>query len=322
MATTSTVRRARRWTRPSPSAGQGRVPPARVLAAFILPAFVLYGLFMVVPLVQALYFSLFEWRGTARGDFAGTANFVELFTRYPLNEQLPRAFLHNTYFFAGTMVLQNTFGLFLAVLLQRTRWGKTLFRTIYTLPYLFAPLVVGYLWSLILNPTFGPVNALLRGIGLESLAVPWLGDPSTALPVVIVVNAWQWIGFPLLLFGAALGAIPDELHEAAYVDGAGAWNTFFRITLPLLVPVVGTVTVLTFIGNYNVFGLIWAMGGVEGGPAGSTDVLGLLFYRTAFRGGVDAFGVASALAVLMFAFIFGLSLVFQRVFRRLEERLS
>jgi raffinose/stachyose/melibiose transport system permease protein len=322
VATTSTDRRTRRWTRPSPSAGQGRVPPARVLAAFILPAFVLYGLFMVVPLVQALYFSLFEWQGIARGDFAGTANFAELFTRYPLSEQLPRAFLHNTYFFAGTMVLQNTFGLFLAVLLQRSRWGRSLFRTIYTLPYLFAPLVVGYLWSLILNPTFGPVNAVLRGVGLESLAVPWLGDPNTALPVVIVVNAWQWIGFPLLLFGAALGAIPDELHEAAYVDGAGAWSAFFRITLPLLVPVIGTVTVLTFIGNYNVFGLIWAMGGVEGGPAGSTDVLGLLFYRTAFRGGVDAFGVASALAVVMFTFIFGLSLVFQRVFRRLEERMS
>jgi raffinose/stachyose/melibiose transport system permease protein len=293
-----------------------------VLAAFILPALVLYGLFMVVPLVQALYFSLFEWRGTVRGGFTGTSNFVELFTRYPLNEQLPRAFLHNTYFFLGTMVLQNSFGLFLAVLLHRSRWGRTFFRTIYTLPYLFAPLVVGYLWSLILNPTFGPVNAVLNAVGLESLAVPWLGDPTTALPVVIVVNAWQWIGFPLLLFGAALGAIPDELHEAAYVDGAGAWNTFLRITLPLLVPVIGTVTVLTFIGNYNVFGLIWAMGGVEGGPAGSTDVLGLLFYRTAFRGGVDAFGVASALAVVMFVFILGLSLVFQRVFRRLEERLS
>lgn len=322
MTSTSTPRRARWRIRPSPASGQGRVPPARVLAAFILPALLLYGLFMVVPLLQALFFSLFEWRGTVRGEFIGGGNFVELFTRYPLSEQLPRAFLHNTYFFLGTMLLQNTFGLFLAVLLHRSRWGKSLFRTIYTLPYLFAPLVVGYLWSLVLNPTFGPVNAFLRGVGLESLAVPWLGDPATALPVIIVVNAWQWIGFPLLLFGAALGSIPEELHEAAYVDGAGAWNTFFRITLPLLVPVIGTVTVLTFIGNYNVFGLIWAMGGVEGGPAGSTDVLGLLFYRTAFQGGVDAFGVASALAVVMFVFILGISLLFQRGFRRIEERTS
>lgn len=294
----------------------------RVLVAFILPAFLLYTVFMILPLLQALFFSLFEWRGMARGGFVGIDNFRELFTRYPLSEQLPQAFLHNTYFFVGTMVLQNTFGLFLAVLLQRSRWGKSLFRTIYTLPYLFAPLVVGYLWSLILNPTFGPVNAVLRAIGLESFALPWLGDPSTALPVIIMVNAWQWIGFPLLLFGAALGAIPDELHEAAHVDGAGAWRTFFHVTLPLLVPVIGTVTVLTFIGNFNVFGLIWAMGGVEGGPAGSTDVLGLLFYRTAFRGGVDAFGVASALAVVMFVVILGVSLVFQRTFRRLEERLS
>jgi raffinose/stachyose/melibiose transport system permease protein len=283
---------------------------------------VVYLVLNIMPLPQAMVFSLFEWRGTTRGGFTGLSNFAELFSRFPLNEQLPRAFAHNAAFFVGTMVVQNTFGLFLAVILHRSRWGQSFFRTIYTLPYLFAPLVVGYLWSLILNPTFGPVNALLQAVGLDALAVPWLGDPSTALPVIIVVNAWQWIGFPLLLFGAALGAIPEELHEAAYVDGAGAWNTFFRVTLPLLVPVVGTVTVLTFIGNYNVFGLIWAMGGVEGGPAGSTDVLGLLFYRTAFRGGVDAFGVASALAVVMFVFILGISILFQRGFRRLEGRLQ
>lgn len=298
------------------------MPPARVLAAFILPALLLYGIFMVVPLIQAMFFSLFEWRGTLRGDFVGGANFVELFTRFPLNEQLPRAFMHNTWFFVGTMAVQNTIGLFLAVLLHRSRWGKSFFRTVYTLPYLFAPLVVGYLWSLILNPTFGPVNAGLRAVGLDSLAMPWLGDPSTALPVVIAANAWQWIGFPLLLFGAALAAIPEELHEAAYVDGAGAWRTFFHVTLPMLVPVIGTITVLTFIGNYNVFDLVWAMGGVEGGTAGSMDVLGLVFYRTAFRGGVDAFGVASALAVVMFVFIMGVSLTFQRVFRRLEDRIG
>lgn len=322
MSTATTSRRAMRRTRPPTRAGRGRVPPARTLAVFLMPAMVLYLVFMIFPLAQAMVFSLFEWRGTVRGGFTGFSNFVELFSRFPLNEQLPRAFAHNAAFFGGTMVVQNTFGLFLAVILHRSQWGQTFFRTVYTLPYLFAPLVVGYLWSLILNPTFGPVNAALRSSGLEQFALPWLGNPSTALPVIILVNAWQWIGFPLLLFGAALGSIPDDFAEAAYVDGAGAWRAFFYITLPMLVPVIGTITVLTFIGNFNLFGLIWAMGGVEGGPAGSTDVLGLLFYRTAFRGGVDAFGVASALAVVMFVGVLGISLLFQRGFRRLEERLS
>lgn len=319
---TATSRRALRKTRPSVRSGRGRVPSARTLAVFLLPAMALYLIFMIIPLAQAMVFSLFEWRGTVRGAFVGFHNFNELFTRFPLSEQLPNALRNNTLFFIGTMLFQNTFGLFLAVLLHRSRWGKTFFRTVFTMPYLFAPLVVGYLWSLILNPTFGPVNALLKAVGLEQFALSWLGDPNTALPVLIAVNAWQWVGFPLLLFGAALGAIPDDFAEAAYIDGAGAWRTFFYITLPMLIPVIGTVTVLTFIGNFNVFGLVWAMGGVEGGPVGSTDVLGLLFYRTAFRGGVDAFGVASALAVVMFVIILGISLLFQRGFRRLEERLG
>lgn len=322
MSVIASPRHRLRRTRPAVRSGQGRVPPARTLAVFLLPALLLYLTFMIIPLAQALVFSLFEWRGTVRGDFIGLDNFRQLFTRFPLSEQLPNALRNNTLFFVGTMLFQNTFGLLLAVLLHRSRWGKSLFRTIYTMPYLFAPLVVGYLWSLILNPTFGPVNALLRAAGLEQFALAWLGDPSTALPTVIIVNAWQWVGFPLLLFGAALAAIPDDYAEAAYVDGAGAWRAFFHVTLPMMVPVIGTVTVLTFIGNFNVFGLVWAMGGVEGGPVGSTDVLGLLFYRTAFRGGVDAFGVASALAVIMFVIILGISLLFRRGFRRLEEGLG
>jgi raffinose/stachyose/melibiose transport system permease protein len=150
---------------------------------------------------------------------------------------------------------------------------------------------------------------LAAALGESAVRIEHVG--STALP-----------GIPAKPVIDVQVSVRDMADEAAYVDGAGAWNTFFRVTLPLLVPVVGTVTVLTFIGNYNVFGLVWAMGGVEGGPAGSTDVLGLLFYRTAFRGGVDAFGVASALAVIMFVFILGISLLFQRGFRRLEERLS
>lgn len=303
------------------AAGSARRLRPATAAVFLLPAFALYTLFMIYPMFSALQYSLFAWRGTAQGDFIGIGNFVELFTRFPLNRDVVRAFGHNAAFFAGSMVLQNTFGLLLAVLLHRNARLRRVFRVIYTTPYLLAPLVVGYLWTLILNPLFGPVNALLRGIGLETLALPWLGSPTTALPVVIAVNAWQWIGFPLLLFSAALGALPEEYDQAARVDGANAWQAFRRVTLPLLLPVIGTVSVLTFIGNFNIFGLVYAMGGSEGGPVGATDVLALLFYRTAFRGGVDAIGVASALAVVMFAFIFGVSVLATALLRRWEARL-
>ncbi len=320
MTTTSATKRQ---ARPKTHKGVGQAaPPWPTLVAFLLPAFLLYTIFMVWPLFQSLIFSGFEFRGLSRGDFVGLANFRELFTRFPLNEQLPRAFLHNISFFIGTMVIQNTLGLLFALLLHRSRFGKRFFQTVYTVPYLISPLVVGYLWALMLNPLFGPVNQILKAIGLDSLARPWLGDPSTAFPAIILVNAWMWVGFPMLLFAAGLTNIGEDLREAAKIDGASAWQVFRRIELPLLTPVIGIVTVLTFIGNFNAFGIVWALGGVNGGPAGSTDVLGLVFYRTAFRGGVDAFGLASALAVLMFVFIFGFSILTLTWFRRQEEGLT
>jgi raffinose/stachyose/melibiose transport system permease protein len=300
-------------------------PPLRwrTAALFLLPALALYSVFIVYPLASALQYSLFEWKGTARAGFAGLSNFAELVERYPLNVKLWRAFLHNAAFFAGTMLVQNTLGMAFAVLLHRRGRGKRLLQTVYTLPYLVSPLVVGYLWSLILNPLFGPVNALLRGVGLDALALPWLGDPRFALPAVVLINAWQWVGFPMLLFGAALAGIPEEYEQAARVDGAGAWQAFLRVTLPLLTTAIGTVSVLTFVGNFNVFALAYAIGGSQGNPAGATDVLGLIFYRTAFlEGGVNAIGVSSALAVCMFVFIFGVSMAASAVVRRRERALT
>jgi raffinose/stachyose/melibiose transport system permease protein len=299
----------------------------RKAACFLLPAFALYRLFVVYPLLSALADSFWRWEGTARGDFAGISNFTGLFTTFPLSQQLWPAFWHTAVFFVGTMVVQNTFGLLVAVLLSELRLGKRILQTLYTLPYLIGGLVVGYLWSLLLSPTFGPVNAVLQAIGLESLAKPWLGDPATALPVVILVNAWQYIGFPILLFGAALGGLPPEYAEAARVDGASVWQRFSRVTLPLLLPAIGVVSILTFIGSFNTFELVYSLEGAQGnqptGPGGATDVLGLIFYRVAFQeGGVNAIGQSSALAVLLFLFIFGIAVLANRVIRRREPTLT
>jgi raffinose/stachyose/melibiose transport system permease protein len=292
------------------------------LLIFLLPAALLYSVFIVYPLVSALQYSLFTWSGTRQGGFAGLANFHDLFTRYPLSEQVWRALGHNCLFFAGTMLIQNVAGLTFAVLLHESRRAKRFLQTAYTLPHLVSPIVVGYLWSLMLNPQFGVVNATLRAVGLDALALPWRGDPHLALPVAIIVNAWQWIGFPMLLFGAALAGIPEEYHEAARCDGASAWQAFRRVTLPLLTPAIGIISVLTFVGNFNVLDLIFSLQGSQGSPAFATDVLGLLFYRTAFQNpDPNAIGQSSALAVCMFVLIFGTALAASRFFRRMEERL-
>jgi raffinose/stachyose/melibiose transport system permease protein len=296
--------------------------PTGVGLLFLAPAALLFAVFVLYPMFTAFTYALFSWRGTTQGDFVGLANFANLFTGEPYRSAIPRAFGHNLLLFAGAMVVQNSVGLVLAQLLHRVRRMRRFFQTLYTLPYLVSPLVIGYLWSLLLSPLFGPVNALLRAVGLESLARPWLGDPSTAIWIVVLVTAWQWVGFPMLLYGAALGGIAPELDEAAEIDGATGPQRFFRITLPLLTPVIGTVSVLTFIGAMESFPIPYALGGSTGSPAGATDVMSLLFYRTAFESGSsNAIGTSSAIAILLFLFIFVLSVAFTAWFRRAERRL-
>lgn len=299
----------------------------RTAILFVLPAFALYSLFIVYPLLSALTDSFWTWQGTARGSFAGFGNFTGLFHQFPLNHQLRAAFWHTVIFFVGTMIVQNTVGLLIAVLLSERRFGKRFLEAAYALPYLIGALVVGYLWQLLLSPVWGPVNKAMSAVGLSSLTRPWLGDPSTALPVVIIVNAWHYIGFPILLFGAALAGIPAELRDATRIDGATAWQRFRHVTLPLLTPAIGLVSILTFISCFNAFEIVYGLFGQQGnqpaGPAGSADLLGLIFYRVAFQeGGENAIGQSSAIAALMFVLIFGVAAVANWYFRRREALLT
>ena len=289
---------------------------------FVAPALLLFSVFILYPLATALSYSFFSWKGTLQGGFVGLENYVAVFTRKPFDEALPNAFSHNLLLFAGAMVFQNTVGLLLAMALHKIGRLKRLFQTMFAMPYLVSPLVVGYLWSLLLSPLFGPVNAILKAVGLEEFALPWLGDPTTAIWAIVFITAWQWIGFPMLLYGAALGGIPDEITEAADIDGATGFKKFRSITFPLLLPALGTVSILTFIGAMEAFPIPYAVGGSTGSPAGATDVMALLFYRTAFESGdVGSIGTSSALAMLLFLFIFGVAIILRLALSRGEKRL-
>jgi raffinose/stachyose/melibiose transport system permease protein len=302
---------------------RGAALSGRAALAFVAPATVLFAVLVLYPLGTALSYSFFNWRGIARDSWAGLENYLALFTQMPYRDDLPRAFGHNLMLFVGAMLFQNTVGLGLAQLLHRIGRLKRLFQTLYTMPYLVSPLVIGYLWSLLLSPLFGSVNALLRAVGLDSWALPWLGDPKTAIWAIVFVNSWQWIGFPVLLYGAAMGGISEDLDEAAALDGAGAWQRFTRITFPLLTPAIGTVSVLTFIGAMEAFAVPYAVGGSVGNPAKATDVLSLLFYRTAFQSGsTNSIGTSSAVAMLLFLFIFGVAVAMTRLMRHWERRLT
>ena len=223
-------------------------------------------------------FSFFNWNGLLQGDFVGIANFNRAVYTLPLQRAGLDSPGSQPYFFVLTMVVQNGIGLALAVALDRGMRGSGFFRNTVCLPHLLPTVVVGFLWYLMLNPQFGVINQGLEATGLGWVARPWLGDPSTAFTTIAFVNAWSWIGFPMVIFLANLASIPDEYDEAAKVDGANSWQRFRYISLPLLVPSLTIVTVLTFIGNFNAFDLVYSMAGSEASPGGSTDVLGLLFY--------------------------------------------
>lgn len=255
-----------------------------VWVLFMVPALAFYVVFMAFPLLNSMRLSLYTGEGLTPERFVGFANYVELFTNPLWRESWLNALGNTWIFFAIHMLVQNTLGLLFASLLSSSIRGASVYRMIIFAPVTLSTLVVGFLWRLLLNPRWGAINNFLGVIGLEELARPWLGDPTIALIVIALVSSWQWVGLPTMMFMAGLLGIPDEILEAARVDGASAWQTFWQIKLPLLTPVLGIVSVLTFVNNFNAFDIIFAMAGSRGEPGYATDILGTYFYRTAIAG--------------------------------------
>lgn len=289
---------------------------------FIAPAFIVYSAFVVYPLLSSLVGSLFAWDGLRRESFVGIDNVLRLFG--PIQApQLGTAFLHNVLWFVGIMTIQNVAGLLIAYLLYRHRRRSEFFRSVFFLPAILSPVLVGALWRLLLGPT-GPVNDVLMGLGITAQPVAWLGDGSLALWALILVDAWSWLGLPMLVFLAGFNGIPSEVVEAANIDGAGETRLLTAVALPLVIPSVTIITILTFINTFNQFDVVYIMEGVQGNPSHATDVLGTFFYRFAFgsqgASGITDIGLALALASCLFVFLaagsaFGLRVLGSRVVR-------
>jgi raffinose/stachyose/melibiose transport system permease protein len=256
------------------------------IVVFLAPATLVYTLFMIYPLVDSLRLSLFapSPENPRVEVFVGLQNYQTLFTDPNYAPRLQGAVVNNFIFFTVHMLVQNPVGLLLATLLtsQLTRF-RAFFRTAIFMPTMLSFVLVGFIWgNIILSPLWGIADDFFRLIGLEALIQPWLGQPQTALVTLSLVSVWQFVGIPMMLFSAALIGIPDELIEAARVDGATGWGVFWRIKFPLILPTVGIVAILTFVGNFNAFDLIYTVQGGLAGPNFSTDILGTFFYRTFF----------------------------------------
>lgn len=276
------------------------------VAFLVVPPVAFMSLFVVYPILSAFAYAFYEWRGLARGDFVGLANFREVLFGPTMAPVVWNAFLHNVYALVALMIVQNGGGFFLAWLLYKEPFGYRFHRLAVFVPVVLSTIIVGFLWKLFLNPNFGLVNQALLALGLDALAKPWLGDSSTALGALILANAWHFIGFPTLVYLAGMQRIPSEIIEAARLDGTTEWQLLKSIVWPLVAPSTTILFTLLFIGAFNWFEIPYVMVGLDGSPFGSTDVLGLVFYRTAFgnqSASIQNFGLGSALATLIFLFI-------------------
>jgi raffinose/stachyose/melibiose transport system permease protein len=276
---------------------------------FVFPALAVVFVFILLPLFISLFNSFFAWKQLLRAEFIGLENFKTLFFAYPYKDRFFNAVSNNLKWFLTTMIVQNSLGLLFGYMLSRRIPGHEFFKRVFFIPVLFSVVAVSFLWGLYLKPN-GLVNEFLKLIGAKGFA--WLGDAKLATFSIIVVNIWRWVGFPSLVFLAAVDGVPSDCIEAAYLDGVGEWKMFWRIIFPLILPAVTVIAVLTIIGSLNVFEQIFTMTGPEGGPNYATDTLGTLFYRTAF-GGVDsgnpAIGIGSAIGVIIYIFTFLISIL-------------
>ncbi|MGI8404847.1 MAG: carbohydrate ABC transporter permease [Thermomicrobiales bacterium] len=287
----------------------------------LAPGLALYLAFIIWPFANTIRVSFYNWSGLGpMTDFVGLDNYTNLFTRAPINRQFSNALNNTAQVFLLSSVLSTFAGLMFALILSRKISGSRIYQALYFMPNTLSVVVIGFLWNLLLNPQFGAVNAVLQRLGLSNLTRPWLGDPTFALPSIVAVSAWANMGFPILIFLAAILGIPSDLTEAARLDGASELRVIVSIVIPLLWPTLITLIVLNFIASINTFELVFAMEGSEGGPFFATDVLGTLFYRMAFGGSGGAhsgtgLGVAAALGTLMLLIVLPVS-VFIIIYQR------
>ncbi|MDF3140134.1 MULTISPECIES: sugar ABC transporter permease [unclassified Streptomyces] len=296
----------------------------RFIVGFLALPVIVYAVFVISPFVQAFQISLTDWSG-----LVGTAKFVgfENFEKLWHNEDFWNALWHNVYMLIAVPIVTLGLGLFFAFMLnvggKRRKnevitgvAGSKFYRFVFFFPQVISITIIAVIWFNIYNPDpqDGMLNSLLGAVGLDSLQNAWLGEKSLALLCIMAVMIWSHVGFYVVLFSAAMASIPRDIYEAALLDGAGRFPTFFRITLPLLWDTVQTGWVYMGIIALDGFALVQIMSVNMGGPDGATDVMPLRLYLTAFRD--SQFGYASAMGVAMLIVTMTFAVLTMRFARR------
>jgi raffinose/stachyose/melibiose transport system permease protein len=289
--------------------GTGRGRKGLEIAFFVAPALAIFLLFVVWPVIKAVQYSLYNWKGYGPMDkFVGLDNFAYVLK----NSVFQDALTHNLIIMVASIAIQLPLGLAIALLLNRKMRGRNLLRTIVFVPYVLAEVVAGVIWRQMLQADYGLLDSIAGALNIPTPQHGFLGDTRYALGALMVVLTWKYLGLAVVLFLAGLAGVPDELYEAAQIDGASWWQVQRKVTIPLLGPTMRTWAFLSMIGSIQLFDMVWILTG--GGPAESTNTMATFLYAW----GVDRnlIGIASAASVILFLVGLVLSLLYQRFILR------
>lgn len=287
-----------------------RIAQRKIIIPFLLPAFVLLAVFFLYPLVRTVGISLTDWTRTGNSRYVGGQNYSDL-----LSDPDYRNALKNTFMFAfvgGCMLFPPAIAI--AWALNQRIHGERFFRFVTFAPVVLSAAVVALMWKFVYHPTLGLFNPALRELGLGVLAKEWLGSPSLALPAVAFTTVWHGIGIWVVLLSAGFERLPSSVLEAARVDGAGEWRLFWSVMLPLLRDLFRVLIVLWVVQSLQAFAFVFIM--TNGGPFGSTEIVGTLMYRTAFE--QTEFGYAAAMGVVLVVVTLVVAQVLNKVLKRDE----
>jgi raffinose/stachyose/melibiose transport system permease protein len=286
----------------------------KAICVFVLPTVAIFSVIVFIPILMSTGYSLLDWNGISAAKFTGFANYARLFT----DPRTLNSIINSLLFVGASVFIQLPVSLILALILAGSVRGEALYRTVYFIPVVISTTVIGQLWIKIYNADYGLLNAFLTGAGLEQLAQDWLGQRKTALGSVFIPILWQYVGYHMLILYAGAKSISGEIYEAAKIDGSTGIKTAFRITIPLMTPVLKVSLTLSVIGALKVFDLVYVLTG--GGPFFSTETPSTLMYTMIF----DSFqyGYGSSIAIFIIAECLVLSVVVNRIFKSVNPEES
>jgi len=283
----------------------------KIILAFILPALIIYLLIVIVPILNTIYYSFFRWNILDTTRFNGLRNYINLFTK----DAIFIKSMKNTFLMMfWSLVVQTPLAIALAIAISGRIKGKRYFKTVFFLPNILSSVAIGLLWTFVYNPEFGIVNRLLSAIGLGRFTRLWLADEKTVMGSVIAAICWQFVGYHMIIYLAAIENIPSDLKEAALIDGVNQIGMVRYIILPLIKPIIGIDTVLMATGSLRFFDLIYVM--TNGGPNHASEVIASYMYYKSFRD--YQYGYGSAVSVVLLILCLIVTFILNRMFKSEE----